>query len=66
MVADFFNGTKTLTDLQTADEDPIKYVFYGPMEQSLRADTPTTQIPDWAKGMTIIYQQGAYAIFQVP
>ncbi len=66
-VTDFYNGVKTLADIQMPDEDPIRFVIFGPAERSLIAKTPgDNQPPTWVNGLTMVYQLGAYTIYQVP
>ena len=68
-VSAFYNGQLTLAALQTPAEQPIRYVFYGPFEQTLMTDPhalAASDLPQWAQGLTRIYDQGGYAIYAVP
>jgi hypothetical protein len=63
LVADFFNGTKTLAEIQTPDEYPIQYVMVGPEEA---ADNAPVSQPQWSKSLTLLYDENGYSIYQVP
>ncbi|MHB8625485.1 MAG: hypothetical protein ACYDBJ_00880 [Aggregatilineales bacterium] len=63
LVADFFNGTKSLADIQTPDEIPIRYVIYSPEEA---VQSPPDSRAQWSKALTLIYNQDGYEIYQVP
>lgn len=63
LVAYFFNGTKSLADIQTPDEDPIGYVIYSPYET---ANSTPGALAQWGQSLTLIYNQDGYEIYRVP
>ena len=58
----FFNGTQTLSQIQTPDQAPIAYIFYDaadPNEGTLDSHAR------WSNGLKIIYDQEGYTIYAV-
>lgn len=41
----------------------IRYVFYGAAERAL---SPNPDAPEWAEGLSRVYDQSGYAIYEVP
>jgi len=62
MAVQFFDGGITLDSMQTPAETPIRYVFYGPPEAAGHAPDALAK---WANGLTLIYSQDSYKIYEV-
>lgn len=61
--ARFYNGDMTADERAALYESMrIRYVFYGEDERALAGDA----VPDWQTGLTRIYADGDYEIYEVP
>jgi hypothetical protein len=62
-VTHFYNGDMNAEERAALYESMrIRYVFYGPDERALAGDSA----PDWQTGLTRIYAEGDYEIYEVP
>lgn len=63
LAAQFFAGSGTLAQMQTPNQDPIRYIFYGLRESAGNKDKT---LPATLAALKQIYAQDEYTIFEVP
>ncbi len=61
----FFSGEMTADERTILYEQMrIRYVFYGQAERKIVPES--TELPEWANDLTVIYTEGVYTIYERP
>jgi hypothetical protein len=59
----FFDGQRTIAQIQASDQDPISYVLYSDTDPD-EGTAATRAI--WSHDLTVVYDQAGFTIYQVP